>query len=437
MAEKEPSPDSTTPSVLATDQVSQPEPSPTPLPESNEGPLIPPFTPSYACELQNDTTSVSNGEQCRSERIQEEIAAEGDNVVFIHRTYHRGYGCWSAINSYSYQLKSCNLTSGESVILLDKQTTPLMPSPDGLWFAFGAIDIEQLEPHVYRVGRDGSGLQKLDTRDLPGWAVSVAQVAWSSSGEWLTMKLWDGTTDGWHPYRIATDGSGLYEVLAPPDMTLSPTAVIQLPDDGNTTPPVQAKSDITPEPSGSDQLSTPGPLPSPTTTSGDMMCPDTWFFSFPFDYQGHCPRPVVVSQAAVQPFEHGLMIWLAQPGRYFVLTNQILYEGEQRKINYVLDDPLSIASDTSANYLPPEGLFAPQHGFGLVWRGDVDQSSGFQDSLGWATAPESGYEAVYQCESPTVSGGHSWQFCYLRAANGDVIAFHPLDGWMWLNELEP
>jgi hypothetical protein len=175
-------------------------------------PLIPLFKPSYPCELQNETANVSEGDYCRSEGIREVIAAEGDEVLFIHRTHQRGYGCGSGISTYTYRLAACNTVSGDPVILSEKQTTLLVPSPDGAWFAFGEIDMQQLEVHVYRVGSDGTGLLQLDSVPLPDWAVSVVPEAWSPDGKWLGLKLWDGTADGWHSALIATDGSGVLEM---------------------------------------------------------------------------------------------------------------------------------------------------------------------------------------------------------------------------------
>ena len=71
-------------------------------------------------------------------------------------------------------------------------------------------------------------------------------------------------------------------------------------------------------------------------------------------------------------------------------------------------------------------------GFGLVWRGDVAQSPGFHQQLGWALAPEFGYDAILQCDDAVPSGGRSWQTCYLKGPGGEVIMLHPLGGWqLW------
>lgn len=99
-----------------------------------------------------------------------------------------------------------------------------------------------------------------------------------------------------------------------------------------------------------------------------------------------------------------------------------------------ISDPLEILRDTRSEISPPEGFYAPESGFGLVWRGDVKDSPGYRESLGWAIGPEFGYEAIYQCDTALPSGGRSWRFCYLKRPDDRVIVFHPLGGWYLLGE---
>ncbi|NCF67529.1 MAG: hypothetical protein GWP61_16310 [Chloroflexi bacterium] len=178
-------------------------------------PLIPPFTPSYPCQLQSETVSMSDGQYCRSERIEETISAEGDGVIFVHQTHHNGYGCWSGINTYKYELAVCDLDSGQRKTLVDNITSqPIISSPDGEWFAFVATDDAALmQPHIYRVGNDGSDLQKLDTMGLPSFVVGARLVGWSLDGKWLQVELWNGSAGGWFGYRLQADASGRLESL--------------------------------------------------------------------------------------------------------------------------------------------------------------------------------------------------------------------------------
>ena len=164
-----------------------------------------------------------------------------------------------------------------------------------------------------------------------------------------------------------------------------------------------------------------------------MKCHTNWFFSAE-PQAGICPMDPIYSYAAAQHFEHGTMIWMEQLGRYLILEDSLLVEGEARKGTANIYDPLEIVQDTSAQIQAPEGFLAPISGFGLVWRGDISGSSGYQESLGWALAPEFGYQATFQCDDAQPSGGRSWQFCYLKGPAGEVIVIHPLGGWYLLGE---
>ncbi len=163
-------------------------------------------------------------------------------------------------------------------------------------------------------------------------------------------------------------------------------------------------------------------------------CDTDWFFRSGTLYGQECPVETVRSFAAAQHFERGTMIWIEQLGRYIILTESLVFEEGLQKQVYYAQDPLTIVRDTSAGTVPPEGLYAPESGFGLVWRGDVSQSPGYRESLGWAVEAEFGYETVHQCTPGFVSGGRFWQSCYLQGPDGEVIYFHPLGGWFLQDE---
>ena len=68
----------------------------------------------------------------------------------------------------------------------------------------------------------------------------------------------------------------------------------------------------------------------------------------------------------------------------------------------------------------------------MRWRGDAAGSPGYRKSLGWALAPEFGYETIWQCDDAPPSGGRSWQTCMLRGPEGEVIVLDPLHRWtLW------
>lgn len=168
-------------------------------------------------------------------------------------------------------------------------------------------------------------------------------------------------------------------------------------------------------------------------TSVALNCELTWFFSDE-PQAGICPIEPIRTSAAAQRFERGTMIWLEQSGRTFILQEALMFPGEERKIVDTIRDPLDIIDDTSAEIDPPAGFYAPKSGFGLIWRGDVANSPGYRQALGWALAPEFGYDAIYQCDDAPPSGGRSWQTCYLLRPDGEIIFFHPLGGWTLLQE---
>lgn len=163
-----------------------------------------------------------------------------------------------------------------------------------------------------------------------------------------------------------------------------------------------------------------------------LRCALTWFYSDE-PQAGICPREPVHSYAAAQRFQRGTMIWLEELGRYYVLHDTPLDEDADRNKLDIILDPLEITGDTSSAFQPPQDLYAPVSGFGLVWRGDVAQSPGFHEQFGWALAPEFGYDAILQCDNAPPSGGRSWQTCYLKGPDGEVLMLHPLGGWqLWL-----
>jgi|GEM_PF-448729 len=90
---------------------------------------------------------------------------------------------------------------------------------------------------------------------------------------------------------------------------------------------------------------------------------------------------------AIEPFEHGVMIWLSHPagkqGTIFVIfheptTNALVWQS--------YPDEWHDGVPLPAHSAPPPGLYAPVRGFGLLW----STNAAVQSALGWATAPEQG-----------------------------------------------
>jgi hypothetical protein len=136
-----------------------------------------------------------------------------------------------------------------------------------------------------------------------------------------------------------------------------------------------------------------------------------------------------------------MMIWIEQLGRYIILDQVSLRSHDMRRPVYTINEPLDIVRDTSAEAItPPLRLYAPESEFGLIWRGDISNSPDYREVLGWAFAPEFGYEAVWQCDNGLPSGSAqtsgSGQICYLQGPDTKVIVFHRLGGWNLLGEQE-
>jgi hypothetical protein len=121
-----------------------------------------------------------------------------------------------------------------------------------------------------------------------------------------------------------------------------------------------------------------------------LDCPDDlWFFDNPPD---GCPREDAVETfAAAQYFEGGWMLWLEETDTIYAFyepqrTYGVFYPG--------FGDPDDPAADNS-DYDPPDGLYVPVRGFGLAWR----NYSYTRELLGWALAPEFGFDTVYQSDT--------------------------------------
>ncbi|MCB0037821.1 MAG: LysM peptidoglycan-binding domain-containing protein, partial [Anaerolineales bacterium] len=93
--------------------------------------------------------------------------------------------------------------------------------------------------------------------------------------------------------------------------------------------------------------------------------------------------------AVYQPFEHGFMVW--QP---FENTATVYAFFDDGNVFLATDSWVEGDPESDPNLVPPEGLYQPIRGFGNVWR----ENEWIREQLGWATAEESTYTAIYQSE---------------------------------------
>lgn len=165
-----------------------------------------------------------------------------------------------------------------------------------------------------------------------------------------------------------------------------------------------------------------GELLDSATASVTVRCTAEWFFSPAPEI---CPQDAALASAAAQQrFEHGVMIWLGAQDRILVLYG----DGAGPAYEIVTDAWQSGMPESDPAIEPPAGLYQPVRGFGLVWRGE---SSGYsvRERLGWALAPEQGYDALWQCDSPA-----KYTTCFVSGPAGGVTVLEPeRSGWHLLD----
>ncbi len=155
---------------------------------------------------------------------------------------------------------------------------------------------------------------------------------------------------------------------------------------------------------------------SQATLQITLTCPNPWFFAPSPD---ECAaRDALTSAAVQQPFEHGVMIWIQELDRIYVLFDGYDANGEWN--NFADEwDPGDPEDDPSIN--PPPGLYQPKRGFGLVWR----EQPNVQERLGWATAPETSFTTAYQ-----TTARFKYNEAFIRALDGNVWHLLPeRSGW--------
>jgi hypothetical protein len=162
------------------------------------------------------------------------------------------------------------------------------------------------------------------------------------------------------------------------------------------------------------RLGTPDPSPN---------CPDhyPWFFDNPAQ---ECAQIVLNVWGVLQPFERGLMVWLQEGGRTYIL----LEDGSPFK-PYVeaVDHGDTPFLEADPAIQPPAGMYQPELGFAKFWRGLVPGYEWVRERLGWATAPESGYSAFWQCNTAADETAR----CYFTGPRDEIFAMTRNGGQWW------
>ena len=130
----------------------------------------------------------------------------------------------------------------------------------------------------------------------------------------------------------------------------------------------------------------PTPLPTATPCPHPIDEALVALLDAPLDEPLDCPRTqAVITPAAWQPFENGLMLWRADLNLIYVIegNNWLSPVGDRWREGDEAYDPSNIA---------PSGYYQPGRVFGLVWR----EQPGVRASLGWGLAEEVGFTTTIQ-----------------------------------------
>ena len=181
----------------------------------------------------------------------------------------------------------------------------------------------------------------------------------------------------------------------------STAPVIPTPQASPTSVP-QPTATNPPSPAPTVTISAPEIISSPTLPPCDLV----YFFE---PAPETCPAGApVISAAAEQPFEGGVMIWFEETGSITVFFQ----DGRWQRFEdtWTEEQP---ANDPTI--IPPDGRFQPIRGFGKIWREQPE----IRDALGWALGVELGFESMAQDQAP-VQGQPDQSF--LLTYNGQIFA---------------
>jgi hypothetical protein len=167
--------------------------------------------------------------------------------------------------------------------------------------------------------------------------------------------------------------------------------------------------------------------------SADRGCTFNWFFGTSQYEQApllECPTsaPERLSLQA-QIFERGVMLrledsWLGEDAWLFALIEEEVGQ-YSHAFQPVVDvwEPGMLEIDPSLT--PPDGLFQPSRGFGMLWRGEIEhmdmadvQTFEGETVIGWATGSVIEYDATYQCLESTHGRAAG---CFMTGPDGAIL----------------
>lgn len=188
--------------------------------------LLPPFVPDCACDLENVSARV---DQClvhasseltypcsRSEEVHEVVLGSAGSVRLIQRDHTLMAGCWHGTTTEERSLRLCDAHVCDSRVVAERVRGDPVAAPSGVRWAYVAAgpELDGLAVNVFVIDLADGAPVRLDTQPLPQSSAVGAQImGWSEDARWLEVSLWDGRADGYHRYRLSTDGRGDFEPL--------------------------------------------------------------------------------------------------------------------------------------------------------------------------------------------------------------------------------
>jgi hypothetical protein len=169
-------------------------------------------------------------------------------------------------------------------------------------------------------------------------------------------------------------------------------------------PPTMVIMIITTTPNG-ESAATPSPG-STNTVSASPATTEVQLTPTPSATSTPDPRPTAVLgeiQVAEQVFESGRMFWIQPRGQIWVMFDDGAGRGEWAiyEDTFADGDP-----ESDPSIIPPEGMYQPTRGFGMLWR----NTAGIRDRLGFGLTPEFGYVSSYEYhQGGNLGSDGTWQ----------------------------
>jgi hypothetical protein len=158
------------------------------------------------------------------------------------------------------------------------------------------------------------------------------------------------------------------------------------------------------------------PTPAPTATFITQPTVDLSVTPYPTPP----PERVVTTLAAYQPYQAGFMLWRQDTDDVYVFVQLSSNGGWVRVFSKTAYESFPTPTDT-----PPSGFVTPVNAFGKVW-----SQTEVRDSLGWATAPEQGYNATIS--DFKITGVKTIMYSLFTTPTGrQVYANVAYSSWSW------